>query len=93
MRANVFFDKLGAPPLPGSLQEAVCMLVCSHRQNKQFYATLAGLYPDGSDGRRKAFKKYVTACFPHQVRMEEQSSEQIRATLERVCQQGPMVIG
>ena len=89
----MFFDKLAAPPTPGSLQEAVCVLVFSHRQDQQFYATLANLHPAGSAERKKAFGKYVTACFPHQVRAAEQTDEQVKATLERVCQQGPMLIG
>ena len=68
------------------------MLVFSYRQNQQFYSTLAGLYPDGSEGRRNAFNKYVSACFPHQVRIQEQDHERVQRVLERMFKQGPMVI-
>ena len=69
------------------------MLVFAHRQDQKFYSTLAGLYSEGSEGRNKAFGRFVTACFPHQVRKAEQTDAQIKETLERMCQQGPMVIG
>lgn len=89
----MFYDTLSAPPEPGSLQEAVCLLVFSYRQEQKFYSTLAGLHVPGSEGRRDAFRKFFAASFPHHHAQEEGTKEWVKKTLDRLFLQGPILVG
>tara|TARA_Y100000114_G_C11761900_1_gene330254 strand:+ start:3089 stop:3382 length:294 start_codon:yes stop_codon:yes gene_type:complete len=91
-RANLFFDKVEAPPSPGSLQEALCILVQRYRQEQTYYGLLAGLYPQGSKERQGAFDKFRQSSFPYVERGANDHRKRVRDILDRAFLQGPMIV-
>ena len=91
-RANLFFDKVSAPPSPGSLQEALCILVQRYRQEQKYYSLLATLYPNGSKERQGAFDKYRQSAFPYADRSKSDYSQNVRRILDKAFMQGPMYV-
>jgi hypothetical protein len=88
----LFYNLIGAPPVPGSLQEALCILVFRYRQEQDFYTTLAGLQPDGSDEQQEAFKKFKAAKFPYIYKTAHDERERTKAILDRAFSMGPIRI-
>lgn len=91
-RANLFFDKVAAPPSPGSLQEALCILVQRYRQEQEYYSLLANLYPNGSKQKQGAFDKYRNAAFPYIDKGAETHQQKIKRLLDKAFLQGPMIV-
>lgn len=85
------YDTIASPPDPGSLREAVCVLVQRYRAEQEYYRTVAALYEDG-DKRQEAFTEYRNALFPYIVRSSNTEMEQVRAILDDAYAQGPIVI-
>jgi len=91
-RANLFYDKVEAPPSPGSLQEALCILVQRYRQEQKYYSLLAELYPKGTKERQGAFDKFRQSCFPYVDKNAADHKRTVRGILDRAFLQGPMVV-
>lgn len=88
----MFFDKVDAPPSPGSLQEALCILVQRYRQEQQYYKLLSELYPAGSKERQGAFDKFRQASFPYVDRSKSDYRDNVKRILDKAFLQGPMYI-
>lgn len=81
-----------APPSPGSLQEALCILVQRYRQEQEYYSLLANLYPSGSKERQGAFDKFRQATFPYADQSKNDHESAIKRILDKAFSQGPMYI-
>ena len=90
-RANLFFDKVDAPPSPGSLKEALCILIQRYRQEQDYYKLLASL-SGGAKEKQEAFEKYRQAMFPYIQRGAYNEKNRIKDILDRAFLQGPLFI-
>lgn len=88
----MFFDKVAAPPSPGSLQEALCVLVQRYRQEQDYYRVLANLYPKGSKERQGAFDKYRQSSFPYLEKGNYNHRDKVKRILDKAFLQGPMTV-
>ena len=91
-RANIFYDKLVAPPEPGSLREALCLLVFRYRQEQQFYSIYSALHAEGSKGRVDTSQQYREAMFPYAVRAKKNNRDTAMRILENAFKQGPLYL-
>ena len=82
MRANVFFDKVREPPHPGSLQEAVCVLVQRYRLDQQFFQTVL-LSSEDPKVKEEAFGKYRHALMPFLERVDNKEKARVKAELDK----------
>ena len=82
MRANVFFDKVREPPFPGSLQEAVCVLVQRYRLDQQFYQTVL-LSSEDAKVKEEAFGRYRHALMPFLERKDRNEKQKIKAEMDK----------
>ncbi len=81
-----------APPVPGSLQEALCILVFRYRQEQDFYGKLASLQPEGSEEQRDAFAKLRAAKFPYVFKTARDERARTQETLDRAFAMGPILV-
>ena len=89
-RANIFYEKLAAPPESGSLQEALCILVQKYKQEQDFYKTLSELHPEGSKERQDAFDSFRHALFPYIEHVAKNEESRTQSILERAFRFGPI---
>ena len=87
----MFYDKLEAPPVPGSLKEALCILVFRYRQEQEFYGLLSGLHTD-KKMQQECFEKYKRAKFPYVLKTAVDERDRTAAVLARAFEQGPILI-
>ena len=90
-RANLFYDLLAAPPEPGSLQEALCILVFRYRQEQRFYEVLSRLQPAGKE-REESFDKYKASLFPYVFKSARDTRDATKEALARAFALGPILI-
>ena len=88
----MFYDKLVASPRPGSLQEALCILIQRYRQEQRYYKTLASMHAEGSEGRQEMFDSYKRSMYPYIEFTGRQYRDQTQELLEKAYKQGPFVI-
>jgi len=88
-RANIFYDKIAAPPEPGSLREALCLLVFRYRQEQNFYSVYSSLHGDGSKGRIETANSFKEAMFPYAVRARNKQRSSSQEIMERAYLEGP----
>ncbi len=88
----MFYDKLGAPPHPSSLQEALCILVQRYRQEQRYYKTLSGLHEQGSDLQQEMFDSYKRAMYPYIESTGRNERNRYKDILEEAFLNGPIVI-
>tara|TARA_Y100000310_G_C20700519_1_gene829354 strand:+ start:1294 stop:1605 length:312 start_codon:yes stop_codon:yes gene_type:complete len=88
----LFYDKVAASPRPGSLQEALCILIQRYRQEQRYYKTLASMHPEGSEGRQEVFGSYKKAMYPYIESTGRRERDQTRELLEEAYLQGPFII-
>lgn len=81
-----------APPRPGSLQEALCILVQRYRQEQGFYLSLAQLHTQGSKEQQEMFDAYKRAAYPYIEATGRSHRDRTAEILERAFVQGPFVI-
>ena len=92
-RANIWYEKLGAPPTPGTWQEALSILVWVGRQEQQVAATRAvaqASIKDTEKEARKAFENYLGAMFPYREKVEQKAKENQQELLRRWTGVGPI---
>jgi len=89
-RANIFYDKLAAPPEPGSLQEALCLLVFRYRQEQEFYAAYSALHGEGSKGRVDTANSYRESMFPYAVRARTDRARTAKQIMDEAFLAGPL---
>ena len=87
----MFYDKLVAPPRPGSLQEALCILVQRYRQEQRFYLALAGLH-QGAKEKQETFDAYKRAMYPYIEASGKRSRDRTKELLDEAFKQGPILI-
>lgn len=90
-RANLLYDTIVSPPEPGSLKEAVCILVQKYRADQQYYRTLAQL-SEGTKQREEAFNSFRGAMFPYVQRTDDNWRSRMKAMLDKFYMQGPIRI-
>jgi len=84
---------LKAPPEPGSLQEAVCVLVQRYRSEQDYYRTiLIATPPTATKEKNEALDKYRQALYPYVVRTADNSRQRMQAIMEKAYLQGPIRI-
>jgi len=83
---------LSTHPEPGSLREAVCVLVQRYRQEKELYLALAMLSPEGSKNRQEHFNQYRECVFPYISRSTRNEEKRIKSVLERSFARGPFKV-
>jgi len=88
----LFFDKLGHPPEPGSLQEAVCLIIQNYRWKQRFYLDMAHLQAAGSKERMEAFEEYKKVFLPHLTKADVDQVAQAKQLLDQVFRDGPLLI-
>ena len=88
----MFYDKLAASPRPGSLQEALCILVQRYRQEQRYYKALASMHAEGSEGRQEMFESYKRSMYPYIESTGRQYRDRTQELLEEAYLQGPLVI-
>ena len=96
-RANIFYDKLAVPPRPGTLQEALCMLVFRYRQRQRMYeAVLSTIDLSGGSNQVKFYEEvmeeYKKAMFPYISRALEDEKARIKRVMDRAFLRGPIKI-
>jgi len=87
----LFYDKLAAPPRPGSLQEALCILVQRYRQEQRFYLALANLHQNPKE-QQETFDAYKRAMYPYIEASGKRHRDRTREILDKAFRQGPIVI-
>jgi hypothetical protein len=87
----LFYDLLEAPPDPGSLQEALCILVFRYRQEQKFYGLLVNAQTEHKD-RAESFEKYKASLFPYVFKSARDTRDATKEALERAFRLGPIVI-
>lgn len=90
-RANILYDKLGRVPEPGSLQEAVMMLVFRAREEYSTLHVMASL-TGSMEQRTELFDEYKRARFPFVEAEKVRKEEVIQNILKNAFEGGPMVI-
>lgn len=88
----MFYDKIAAPPRPGSLQEALCVLIQRYRQEQRYYKTLAMLHQQGSDEQQEMFDAYKRAMYPYIESTGRDERDRTREILEEAYLRGPIFI-
>lgn len=91
-RANLLYDTISSPPDPGSLKEAVCVLVQRGRADQEFFKTAALLSEVGSKGREEYFEQYKHALFPYVAKAAAKESARQKALLDHFYLAGPIMI-
>jgi len=87
----LFYDLLEAPPVPGSLQEALCILVFRYRQEQKFYELLVNAHEQTKD-KQESFEKYKAALFPYVFKSARDTRDTTKEALERAFRAGPIMI-
>ena len=83
---------MAAPPEPGSLQEALCILIHRYKQEQHFYQVLAGLHPEGSSEKQESFDSFRHALFPYIERVAVDDKDRTNAILDRAFAMGPISV-
>ena len=91
-RANILYDKLGKSPEPGSLQEALCILIYNAREDLKMFETIIGAMSSSDKGFEDVVKEYEKARFPFIERSKAKESKRVEDVLEKAFLAGPMVI-
>lgn len=95
-RANVFYDKLAVPPRPGTLQEALCMLVFRYRQKQRLYEAVLSTIDLSSPAQAKFYEEvmeeYKKSMFPYIAKTVENERARIKRIMDRAFMQGPIKI-
>lgn len=90
-QANLYYDKVAAPPAPGSLQEVLCILVQQYRREQEL-SKLIVLSSTDEKTKRDAFAAYQRASAPYIEHNERQYAERMKNFLEKLHADGPIVI-
>lgn len=77
--------------MPGSLQEALCILVFRYRQEQEFYGKLSELHTD-TKLRQECFEKYKRAKFPYVLKTAIDERDRTASVLAKAFEQGPILI-
>lgn len=77
--------------MPGSLKEALCILVFRYRQEQEFYGLLTGLHTD-TKMKQECFEKYKRAKFPYVLKTAVDERDRTKAVLERAFAAGPIMV-
>ena len=77
--------------MPGSLQEALCILVFRYRQEQKFYELLVTAHDTGKD-RAESFEKFKAALFPYVFKSARDTRDATKDALERAFRLGPILI-
>lgn len=88
-RANILYDK-GPLPEPGSLQEALHILVFRSREEFDALAVKGLLTPEGSKAREEIFMDYLDSRFPYLVKLQKKGQRNVKDILEQAFAQGPI---
>jgi hypothetical protein len=80
---------LHAPPEPGSLREALCLLVFRYRREQEFYSVYSALHGEGTKGRISTANKYREAMFPFAVRAQETQRSTSKEIMDAAFAAGP----
>ena len=87
-RANIFYDKLSNPPEPGSLQEALCVLIFKAREEYQTMEFAAQLMSTGSKEVSSIFEDYQGIRFPYLELAKEKEQRSAKDLMENVFTKG-----
>ena len=77
--------------MPGSLKEALCILVFRYRQEQEFYGFLTNAHEDAKQ-KQECFEKYKRAKFPYVIRTAIDERDRTTEVLERAFAAGPILI-
>ena len=78
-------------PLPGSLQEVVCVLVQRYRQEQEV-AKLIALMSTTPEAKRTSLDAFKQAIAPHVQRSRKKEADLNKERLERYLSFGPVLI-
>lgn len=90
-RANLLYDTITSPPEPGSLKEAVCVLVQKYRADQKYFLAAATL-SEGAAQKDDMFNRFRSALFPYVEKTDEDWRSRMKAMLDRFYMQGPIAI-
>jgi hypothetical protein len=98
-RANLIYDSLERPPKPGSILEAVCLMVQMRREVTQFYSVFAMVQAiisasdEGSgDVVNKAFSSYRDSLMPFLKNQMKDEQKRIKDFLSQEVLRGPLKV-
>ncbi len=93
-RASLLHRNIGSVPHPGSLREAVCILVQRTLDERAYYATLVSAAAAGGKAQIKVLKdaleKYRELIFPYMAGTRAQMNEGMKNALDRIVARGPL---
>jgi hypothetical protein len=98
----VLYDKLEGPPEPGSVMEALCILVQMRREMTELYrvhtvvqAVLTTVHPeskDTGDNVREAFNNFKGSLMPFVKHAIKEEQERVMRALRDEVKRGPLMI-
>tara|TARA_R110002126_G_scaffold188113_4_gene336557 strand:+ start:278 stop:661 length:384 start_codon:yes stop_codon:yes gene_type:complete len=93
-QACLLYDKLVGIPEPGSLREAVCILIQRHRQETEYTKTMAIVAAAAGESQHSvlmdAVEQFRDLMFPYIQRTKRDLQKEMKAVLERAFTRGPM---
>lgn len=101
-RANIVYDKLQGPPEPGSVMEALCLMVQARRELKELYsmrtvvqAVMLGQHPENQDtgeAVKEAYELYKGSLMPFlEGEIKRGENDVVKAIREEVAR-GPIAV-
>ena len=97
-RANMMYDMMEKPPKPGSVLEALCLMIQMRRQLIQLYSmhtvvqAVRTAQDDSAETVQDSFKRYQDALMPFLQDEVDREKEEIIQALKYETKRGPLRI-
>ena len=93
-RACLLYDKLIGIPEPGSLREAVCILIQRQRHERDYYRLITIAAAAGGSSQRQvlvdSLEKFRSLTFPYMDNMREKLETRMHDMLRKTFESGPI---